>query len=169
MIEVYPGLFVGTQRDCPLYAARLAGRWATVHAYPPCHCDALGYTTLGTPEGPEYYLARREQHLLLNLPDAARPEFIHKEAQIDPALHFIDEQRALGASILIHCEQGWSRSSSLALLYLATRLGALPNDSLAAAEAQFKVHYPGYLPGYGIWAHLRDHWPQYCENGRASA
>jgi hypothetical protein len=166
VIEVYPGLFVGDQRECPLNRAPRAGQWATVHAYPPCYREVLGYTTPGAPEGPEQYLVRRDAHLLLNLPDAHRPEFIHKEALIDPALAFIDEERAAGASILIHCEQGWSRSPSLALLYLATRLGALPNESLSAAEAQFRRLYPGYAPGYGIWAHLRDYWPQYCADGR---
>lgn len=165
MIEVHPGLFVGQRDDCPLHGARLAGNWAVVHAYPACHRNTLGYTTVLAPEGPEQHLARREQHLLLNMRDAEQPGFYRKEAMIDPALAFIDEMRERGASVLIHCEQGMSRSPSLALLYLATRLGALPAASLGEAEAAFQAIYPRYAPGYGIWAHLKQHWQEYCAEG----
>jgi predicted protein tyrosine phosphatase len=166
MIEVYPGLFVGRVDDCALHGGRLTGDWAIVHAYPACHRDTLSYTTLLAPEGPEHHLARREQHLFLNMRDADNPEIYSKKALIDPALAFIDEMRAKEANILIHCEQGLSRSPSLALLYLATRLGALPNASLAAAEEQFRTLYPRYSPGYGIWAHMQQHWEAYCADGK---
>jgi hypothetical protein len=168
MIEVYPGLFVSHKGDCPLHGAQLARNWAIVHAYPACHRKALGYATMLAPEGPEQYLARQGNDLLLNMTDSEQPGFYRKEAQINPALAFIDEMRAQGASILIHCEQGMSRSPSLALLYLATRLGALPTASLGAAEAAFKALYPRYAPSYGIWAHLKQHWSDYCAEGRAS-
>ena len=166
MIEVHPGIFVGRVGECPLHGARLAGDWAIVHAYPACHRAALGYTTLLAPEGPEQHMARREHHLLLNMRDAEQPNFYRKEALIDPALAFIDEMRAQKANILIHCEQGLSRSPSLALLYLATRLGALPGASLAAAEEQFRTRYPRYSPGYGIWAHMQQHWEAYRAEGK---
>jgi hypothetical protein len=166
MIEVHRGIFIGQKDDCPLHGARLSGQWAIVHAYPVCHRAALGYTTRAIPEGPEQYLARQGHHLLLNMLDSERPGFYYKEAMIDPALAFIDEMRAAGANILIHCAQGMSRSPSLALLYLATRLGALPAESLGAAEEQFKVLYPRYTPGYGIWAHLKQHWQAYCADGK---
>ncbi len=166
MIEVHPGIFVGNLGECPLHSQQFTGNWAIVHAYPACHRGVLGYTTPLAPEGPEQHVARREQHLLLNMRDAGQPEFYRKETLIDPALAFIDEMRASGANILIHCEQGLSRSPSLALLYLATRLNALPNASLAAAEAQFRTLYPRYSPGYGIWAHMQQHWQAYCANGK---
>ncbi len=166
MIEVYQGIFVGQKSDCPLNGAQLSGQWAIVHAYPVCHRHTLGYTTHALPTGPEQYLARQGSHLLLNMLDSEQPGFFYKEAMIDPTLAFIDEMRAAGANVLIHCAQGMSRSPSLALLYLATRLGALPTQSLAAAEAQFKMLYPRYTPGYGIWAHLNQHWQAYCAAGK---
>ena len=121
-----------------------------------------------TSEEPEYYAAQRKTHLFVNLIDAQQPAYVRKETQIDPVLAFMEKMRAQGASILVHCEQGWSRSPSLVLLYLATRLGVLPTVSLAAAEAQFKTLYPGYAPSYGIWAHLHQHWQQYCAEGQTS-
>lgn len=168
MMEVYPGLFIGNKGDCSLQSLKPSGNWAIVHVYPPCHQHALGHRMPDTPEGLEYYLARRGQHLFVNLRDAEHAAYVHKEAQIDPVLSFMDEMRAQDTSLLVHCEQGWSRSPSLALLYLATRLEALPTESLGAAEAQFKARYPGYAPSYGIWAHLQQHWQQYCAEGRAS-
>lgn len=168
MIEVYPGLFVGNKGDCSLWGIKPSGNWATVHAYPPCHQQALEYRALAAPEGPEYAVARRDRHLFVKLIDAERPAYVHKETQIDPVLAFMQEMRAQGASILVHCEQGWSRSPSLALLYLATRLGVLPTASLATAEAQFKTRCPGYAPSYGMWAHMQQNWQQYCAEGRAS-
>ncbi len=168
MVEVYPGVFVSHKGDCPLHGAQLAEHWAIVHAYPACHRKALGYATLLAPEGPEQHLARQGNHLLLNMIDTDQPEHYHKAALIDPALAFMDEMRAQGTSILIHCEQGMSRSPSLALLYLATRLGALPTESLGAAERAFKARYPRYAPGYGIWAHLNQHWAEYCAESHTS-
>jgi predicted protein tyrosine phosphatase len=166
MIEVHPGIFVGRVSECSLHGGQFTGDWAVVHAYPACHRDTLGYLNFVAPEGPEQLLARREQHLFLNMRDTDNPDSYSKEALIDPTLAFMDEMRARGANILIHCEQGLSRSPSLALLYLATRLGALPNASLAAAEEAFRTLYPRYSPGYGIWAHMQQHWAAYCAEGK---
>ena len=168
MIEVYPGLFVGTRGDCPLQSAKPAGTWATVHVYLSCYRQALGERTPDASEAPASSIARRDAHLFVNLLDAQHPAYIHKEAQIDPVLDFMEEIHTQGSSLLVHCEQGWSRSPSLVLLYLATRLGVLPTVSLSAAEARFKTLYPGYAPSYGIWAHLHQHWQQYCADGQAS-
>jgi protein-tyrosine phosphatase len=163
---VYQGVFVGQEGNCPLHGAQLQGQWAIVHAYPVCHQKALGYSRRDVPEGPDYYLARQGNHLLLNMFDSVQPGAFSKEAMIDPTLAFLDEMRAAGATLLLHCASGMSRSPSLAMLYLATRLGALPCASLAAAEEQFKVLYPRYTPTYGIWAHLKQHWQAYCADGK---
>src|SRR5579885_2134634 len=109
VIEVYQGIFVGQKSDCPLNGAQLSGQWAIVHAYPVCHRHTLGYTTHALPTGPEQYLARQGSHLLLNMLDSEQPGFFYKEAMIDPTLAFIDEMRAAGANVLIHCAQGMSR------------------------------------------------------------
>src|SRR5579885_3258646 len=113
MIEVYPDVFVGNQGDCSLQSAKPAGTWATVHAYPPCHQQALEDQTPSAPQGREHSLVRRDQHLYVNLIDADHPAYVHKETQIDPVLAFMEEMHAQGVSLLVHCEQGWSRSPSL--------------------------------------------------------
>ncbi len=167
MIEVYQGLFVGNQDDYEYTVAHQAG-WAVVHACKePYHRQALGYTGRAAPKDhPEYYRARRGNRLILNLVDADNPMFFDRERVIIPALDFIDEMRSNDLQILVHCNQGESRAPSIALLYLAARLGVLPTASLEAAEAQFRLLYSFYNPGFGIREHLRQNWQQYCADGK---
>jgi len=80
---------------------------------------------------------------------------------IDAALDFIDEALSKDLKVLVHCDRGESRSPSIALLYMAARLGELPTDSLEAAEEKFRVIYPHYNPQPGIREHLRQNWHRY--------
>lgn len=168
MIEVYPNLFVGDQSDYEINVAAQEG-WAVVHACKePYHRQALGYRGRGAPKDhPEYLVARRGNRLILNIVDANDPAFFAKE-MIDAALDFIDEALAKGLKVLVQCNQGESRSPSIALLYMAARLGALPTESLESAEEQFKAIYPNYYPKLGIRGHLRQYWQQYCDEKSSS-
>lgn len=165
MIEVHPNLFVGNMRD---YETIVSGQngWAIVHALKePYHRKALGYRTWSAPHNhPECLAARRDNRLMLCLLDLPISTFIQKP-MIDQTLDFIDEMRANGLKVMIHCYRGRSRSTSIALLYLATRLHILPTDSLEAAEKQFRQLYPNYHPNRGIRVHLRQNWRQYCTDG----
>jgi hypothetical protein len=167
MIEVQQGLFVGSQHDYEFTVARQTG-WAVVHACKePYHRQALGYSGRAAPKDhPEYFRAQRGNRLILNLVDANNPLFFNREQVITPALDFIDEGLGNQLQVLVHCNQGESRAPSIALLYLATRLGVLPIESLEAAEAQFRPLYSLYHPGYGIREHMRQNWQHYCADGK---
>ena len=161
MIEVYPKLYVGSRKD---YETLVSGQpgWAIVHACKEYHRNAVGYGLWNVPRHhPEYLVARRENRLMLCLLDLPVSLFIRKE-MIDQTLDFIDQMRADGLKVMIHCMQGRSRSPSIAMLYLAARLHALPADSLEAAEEQFRHLYPRYKPTRGIRVHLRRNWHSYC-------
>ncbi len=106
-------------------------------------------------------------NLFLNIIDARDPALFVKEA-IDAALDFIDEALAKGLKVLVHCDRGDSRSPAIVLLYMATRLGTLPAESLEAAEEQFRTLYPNYNPKPGIHGHLRQNWHQYCSEKPSS-
>jgi protein-tyrosine phosphatase len=93
--------------------------------------------------------------------DANDPSFFAKE-MIDKALDFIDENLSNGKKVLIHCNQGESRSPSIALVYLASRTDVLPRDSLEEAEIKFRSFYPLYDPKPGLREHIRQNWRQYC-------
>ena len=166
MIEVYPGLFVGNKHDYETIVAGQSG-WAIVHACKSYHRKAVGYRIWNVSKHhPEYLIARRENNrLMLSLLDLSVPWFIKKQ-MIDQTLDFIDEMRASGLQVMIHCVAGRSRSASITLLYLATRLNVLPTDSFETAEEQFRQLYPLYRPSGGIREHLRRHWQQYCADGR---
>ena len=167
MREVYPNLFVGSMNDYETIVSSQTG-WAVVHACKePYHRKAVGYWLWSAPKShPEYLLARRENRLMLCLLDLPVSFFIKKE-MIDQVFDIIDEMRATGLKVMVHCVAGRSRSPSLTLLYLATRLHVLPTGSLEAAEEQFRYLYPGYRPGRGIREHIRRYWRQYCDDGRS--
>ena len=162
MMEVYHNLFVGNQDDYDCDVSRQSG-WAVVHACKePYHRQALGYISRGAPKDhPEYLVARRGNRLILNIVDANDPSFFAKE-MINQALDFIDKSLSSRKKVLVHCNQGESRSPSIALIYLASRTDVLPKDSLEAAEKKFILLYPLYNPKYGLRMHIFQNWPQYC-------
>ena len=166
MLEVYPNIFVGSMIDYETIVSSQTG-WAIVHACKePYHRRAVGYRLWNVPRShPEYLIARRENRLMLCLLDLPVSLFIKKE-MIEQALDFIDEMCASGLKVLIHCVAGRSRSPSITLLYLATRLNVLPTDSFEAAEEAFRRLYPLYKPTRGIREHVRRFWGEYCERGK---
>jgi len=166
MIEIYPNLFVGHQGD---YEYQVKGQdgWAVVHACKdPYHRALLGYTTQGAPkEHAEYFFAERENRLYLNLVDAPNPAFIRKEI-IDKAIAFIHEKLAAGLKVLVHCNQGESRSPGISFLYLLRHSDALPKSSLGDALAKFRQIYTGFYPSGGISGFIAEHWEGYADIGR---
>jgi hypothetical protein len=113
MRKVMQNLFVGNEVDYETNV-RNDNSWAVVHACKePYHRQALGYSGRGAPKGhPEYLIAKRGTRLILNMVDADNPAYIPKEI-IDAALQFIHEQLASGKKVLVHCNQGASRSAPL--------------------------------------------------------
>src|SRR5436309_10125261 len=118
MIEVVANLFVGTKHDYETSVAGQAG-WAIVHACKePYHRRAVGYWLWGVPKShPECLIARRGNRVMVCLLDLPVSLFI-KKAMIDQVLDFIDEMRAGGLKVMVHCVAGRSRSPSITLLYL---------------------------------------------------
>jgi hypothetical protein len=168
MIEVYPSIFIGSWLDYEKFVSGQSG-WAVVHACKQYHRIAVGYRRWNAPrQHPEYLLARRENRIMLCLLDLPVPIFIKKE-MIDQTLDFIDEAYNSGLKVLIHCMAGRSRSPSIAMLYLATRLHVLSTESFEVAEKQFRCVYPHYHPNMGIREHLRRNWLLYCEDGQCRA
>lgn len=155
MQEVVDGLFVGDDRYC----SHGDDEWAVVHACKhPCHQDAVGYRGNLNQSHPEYLVAPREGDLYLNLVDMER-KFSHEytEPIIDAALSFIDEH--LGTrDVLVHCNEGISRSPSIAMIYLAKRTSEIPDSQFQDARTAFEELYPAYAPGQGIEAYLVDYW-----------
>ena len=161
MLEITPGLHIGDELDYERQVRHEAG-WRIVHACKdPYHRQELGYSGRGAPKGhPEYLIARRGHRLILNLVDAPNPAYIPKEI-IDAALEFVHTALQEEASVLVHCNQGESRSPGIGLLYLAKFTDVLPMETLEAAEDTFRSLYPMYNPGRGMRGFMTLNWDEY--------
>lgn len=157
MEEVYEGLYVGAEGSC----ARVGGEFAVVHACKhPCHQRGVGYSGDLDPDHPEYLVADRDTDLYLNLVDMPRKlDHGYTEPIVSSALEFVDDHIS-DRPVLIHCNEGLSRSPSLAMLYLAKRVGAVSDRSYQDAKADFSELYPAYSPGRGIHLYLEDWWDE---------
>ncbi|MGD9937531.1 MAG: phosphatase [Methanoregulaceae archaeon] len=164
MIEIHPNLFIGDENDYEC-RVRCESGWHIVHACKdPNHRQALGYRTRAAPKDhPEYLIARRDGRLILNLIDPPNPAFVPKEI-IDAALDFIHSNIG-DTRVLVHCNQGESRSPAIGMLYLATHTRKLPFKDFFEAEAAYRTIYPAYNPGPGIRGFLINHWAEYVANG----
>jgi len=162
MIEVFPGLFVGSEHDYECVVCRQFD-WSVVHACKePYHRSALGYSGRAAPKThPEYLVARRGGRLILNLVDAPNPAYIPKEV-IDAALEFIDSKLTNGKRVLVHCNEGYSRAPSIALLYLVSRTDRLAGHDVDTALTAFQSLYPPYNPALGMSGFVRAHFGFYC-------
>ena len=161
MIEIHPNLYVGHQGD---YEHQVKGQdgWAVVHACKePYHRQLLGYGTRGAPKDhADYLYAERGNRLYLNLVDAPRPAYIPKEI-INKAIAFIHEKLAEDLKVLVHCNQGESRSPGIGFLYLLRGTDVLPLTSLDAALAKFRQIYPAFSPSGGISGFIAANWEEY--------
>jgi predicted protein tyrosine phosphatase len=158
MTEVYPGLFVGEQASYES-GVRAESDWAVVHACKePYHRQALGYRGRAAPKNhPEYLIARRDNRLILNLVDADDPAYIPADI-MDAAVMFIHEHLSAGRRVLVHCNQGLSRSPAIAMLYLGTHTDRLSRDSFEQALTSFRGLYPPFTPARGVLGFLRGRW-----------
>lgn len=163
MIEVYPNLFVGDEADAN--ATLNTAGWYIIHACKePFHRQALGYTGKAVAKThPEYLIARRENRLILNLVDAADPAYIPKEI-INEALKTI-HQTISEFKVLVHCNQGMSRSPTIAMLYLLKYTKALCSVNQKVAVDEFKKLYPPYAPARGVAMFVEQNWHVYTESG----
>ncbi|CAN5224172.1 hypothetical protein BH10PSE3_BH10PSE3_07110 [soil metagenome] len=160
MIEVHPKLHVGSESD--EQAVRARPGWFFVHACKePYHRQALGYSgRAAAKDHPEYLIARRPGRVILNLVDVADVNYVAAEI-VDAAIEAIHEN--LGASqVLVHCNQGASRSPTLALLYLAKHTDRFKGMAWGQAEAAFRAIYPPWAPARGMADYARLNWAKYA-------
>ncbi|MFA6702829.1 MAG: dual specificity protein phosphatase family protein [Dysgonamonadaceae bacterium] len=159
MIEITKNLYIGSQDDYELNV-KFQANWVVIHACKePYHRQALGYTGRAVANThPEYLVAERGNRLILNLVDVADPKYIAKEI-IDKAITVIDEN-IQSRHVLVHCNQGMSRSATIALLYLH-HAGIIPTDNFIEAEEEFLKLYPNYNPANGMRIFAKNYWDEY--------
>ena len=112
---------------------------------------------------PEYLIVMRGNRLILNLVDAPNPAYIPKEI-IDAALAFINTSLGSGSRVLVHCNEGCSRSAGIGLLYLAKFTDKIPKATFLEAEALYRSIYPPYNPKSGMRGFIIENWKEYAQN-----
>ncbi len=133
--------------------------WAIVHAAKsPWHADMVGYHNGAAPAAsPERWVARRDRRLALNLIDAA-PTLQHAPTVLQTLSHaarFISEQIDAGNSILVHCNQGLSRSPSTVLWWCHQTVPEEPYDQ---ALANLLLDYPHVRTDSGVMQLVKESW-----------
>jgi hypothetical protein len=131
--------------------------FAIIHACKTCHLNGVGYRGSLTSSHPNYLIKEDATHLYLNMVDMEQellPKFTHPIIQT--AMNFI-KSNIENRKILIHCNQGFSRSPSIGLLYLAIK-NDLPNTDFNLARNEFQNIYPNYQPGRGIALYMQNNW-----------
>lgn len=152
MERVHERLYTGGIEHC----FEGTGGWAVVHACRhPCYRRAAGCAGI-SPPFPSHL--QDGANLYLDLVDAPMP--LWTAEPFIAALRFAARHWDRGARLLFHCNQGISRGPALAMLFLAKRLGALPDSSFEAAAGVFERILPGYAPAGGIRSFLERHWDE---------
>jgi len=148
MTEITHNLFIGDDSDC------VSGIFThIVHACKTCHQSALGYSGSLQNTHSNYLIYEHGTDLFLNMVDMER-ELLPRYTNpiMFTAMRFI-EDHIQENKILVHCNQGFSRSPSIALLYCA-RKKVIPSASYQKAVSKFIEVYPMYSPGRGIALYL---------------
>jgi len=155
MIEIIDNLFIGNDYDC----STCCNDFSIIHACKTCHQRGVGYRGSLLPSHPNYLIFEQENHLYLNMVDMERellPRFTHPI--MNSAIYFL-EKNISETTILIHCNQGQSRSPSIGLIYLA-RENKIASNSYSDARNDFLNVYPDFLPGRGIELYLMKYWQE---------
>ena len=124
------------------------------------HRLILGYRP--KKDDPSYvlHISPDKQILSANFVDASDPKYYdwnnNGVSVFTKILDFIDLH--IQKSVLINCNQGISRSPSIALLYLAKRAMVISKESFQSAHQDFTHIYLFYQPQKGIELFLRQNW-----------
>ncbi|MGA2297888.1 MAG: dual specificity protein phosphatase family protein [FCB group bacterium] len=161
MIEIYTNLFIGTTQDCPITST---DDWTTIHACKdPCHRRAVNYRN-NLPNSHSFYLIYKNNYdLYLNMVDMEQELMLKFTNPIMKAAMSFIEENITDKKILIHCNQGQSRSPSIAMIYLA-RIRFISNNKFENTVQDFINIFPNYNPGTGIKLYMKKNWDTIINN-----
>lgn len=109
------------------------------------------------PSHNNYLIKEEPGHIYLNIVDMAHLSHEFTYPIISAAVNFMKDKIDT-CQIIIHCNQGVSRSPALALVFLAKILNEISKESYDLAKDDFIELYPPYCPGIGVDNYLRKHW-----------
>ena len=150
-------LFVGNIDDLSRISKN---EWAIVHATQTIHYQIFGWnrtTNKPNKNHPNYIFYEKDNRLSLNWVDGA--SYLYKCSGVETFIKTLDfiEKWLQKGQVLVHCDQGFSRSPSLCLLFLAKRNESISNKSYQAARNEFIQIFPQYSPS-GIGDYINENW-----------
>lgn len=162
MIEIYPRLYIGNQDDYEYTVKNLKG-WKVIHACKePYHRQLVGYTGRHCEiDHPEYLMAPRHGRIAMNLIDSDA-KYIPPQL-IRSILDIVDIWLKKGSKILIHCNQGISRSPMLGFLYLLKFTKKIKSVNLEIALTEFKSIYNNFNPSLGVIEFIEQNFNDYAK------
>lgn len=164
MIQVYPGVCVGTVEDYESLLVTESNNldsWAFVlAARDPYHRKEVGWTGRGCPkDNPEYLTALRHdpERIVLNMLDGKSAEWI-PDSMVFDALAFALYHYSNYRKLMFVCNQGHSRGPGLSLAFMRRCTDVYGALSYEQAKTVFTKIYPNFLPGPGVDQWLSQYW-----------
>jgi hypothetical protein len=111
----------------------------------------------------KYLIARRPGRLIFNLVDTNDINYVPAEI-IDAALDGVHEN-IVSSKVLVHCNQGMSRSPAIAFLYLLKFSDAFHRQNHDDDLRDFLKIYPAYAPARGMADYVKLNWVKYSSRG----
>ena len=140
-------LYIGSKTD---YRKKSnSEKFAFVHACKTVHCERLGWSYNNTSNykgHPNYLHKETSKWLSINWVDGPAKYYNMAGTEMfEKALDFI-ENKLNNFDVLVHCDQGVSRSPTVGLLYLSKREETISSNSFIDARKEFIDIYPEYDP-----------------------
>lgn len=148
-------LYIGSQQD--MFDHFQNPDFVIVNTAGNLHAKILGGRPKSTDEN--YILYTSDRILSVNFVDADEPHYYNWQNNgVNVFIQILDFIDKSNTNVLINCNQGMSRSPSIAMLYLAKRKKTINDVSFEEAMKDFTEIYPEYNPGRGIHLFLKENW-----------
>lgn len=146
-------------------------KWSVVHCCKdPYHKELVGYSGNLKPDHPNYKYIIVGNRMALNIVDLERFDKRYlpfNKSMYLAAFRFIERELEKGQKILVHCNEGISRSPMILLLYLCYRgYGGYNNMTFENAVKKYIGDNSIYMyPKLGIYEAVRLLWKDFAEMG----
>lgn len=159
MTEIYDNLIVCSQDEYNYIDLSSADYSVAFCAKHPFHKFIVGYKGNLDKNHPEYLIAKRpEKHMIAaNLIDVDVDGYV-SDYIIESLIKFIDEELSKNRIVLLVCNQGRSRSSSVGLMYLLHVGKFMGYTSFFMVEQAYKEICPSHNPSLGMQLYTARYW-----------
>ena len=159
MKEIFKNLYVGNQDDFNMIDDEAFSLCLCAKTFHKLYArldgaDYDGYSGNMANTESEYLVADRpENHMIVfNMIDVDSPKFFSPMI-FEKALKFITKEIGSGRKVLVCCNQGKSRSASIALMWLISKTNLIADlkvDTFEELEYNYRKVYPDYEPKEGV-------------------